>query len=492
MTVMFLTDRLCRRLTRREKESALEAQYQAMERAATFEHDRDKVKWQCKVKIMCLPLLVHLTQLSVFCLSQAAGTQCDYWGGGVLGSEPSMGNMMQLQQPFREPEFAHSLCDVEGWFANVSRGSKICAIMRYFYLNICFPEEGAASYALECRQEIERISVSVLLLKSSITSCEVDDAEEAFMKNPDGRPLVLYLRTVEAPSQRPHQTTAGEGLSCSRSTPPTLCSYTILWFLYHFVGGPLSTSSEPVLIIKQITVTLLEHFRSISGLSMDPSKILEEFPRWLERLSARHQGNIIIDSIDQIQQAERHMKWLIDLLPVNVKVLVSVNVETCPQAWRLHLDHLNPREVKSVINTECLAANAWAVGSSGSSTYSQDRVMWLHQQQEDRVKLQLSLLNLFVSQNLYKRSDFFYLTAVAPLQRSLEIWETALDPDHPSVALSLHQLAGVYVQWRKYGNTEQFCKQALEITLHPEQLTLGKDTADCSLQRVLHYLQNNL
>lgn len=48
---------------------------------------------------------------------------------------------------------------------------------------------------------------------------------------------------------------------------------------------------------------LLQHFWSISGLSMEPSKILEEFPRWLERLSARHQGNIIIiiDSIDQIQ-----------------------------------------------------------------------------------------------------------------------------------------------------------------------------------------------
>lgn len=28
------------------------------------------------------------------------------------------------------------------------------------------------------------------------------------------------------------------------------------------------------------------------------------------------------------------MKWLIDPLPVNVRVVVSVNVETCPQAWR--------------------------------------------------------------------------------------------------------------------------------------------------------------
>lgn len=28
------------------------------------------------------------------------------------------------------------------------------------------------------------------------------------------------------------------------------------------------------------------------------------------------------------------MKWLIDPLPVNVRVIVSVNVETCPTAWR--------------------------------------------------------------------------------------------------------------------------------------------------------------
>lgn len=52
----------------------------------------------------------------------AGGTQCEYWTGGVLGSEPSMGSMMQLQQTFRGPEFAHSLIDVEGPFANVSRG----------------------------------------------------------------------------------------------------------------------------------------------------------------------------------------------------------------------------------------------------------------------------------------------------------------------------------------------------------------------------------
>nr|XP_046212171.1 nephrocystin-3 isoform X1 [Oncorhynchus gorbuscha]XP_046212172.1 nephrocystin-3 isoform X1 [Oncorhynchus gorbuscha] len=966
----------------REKESALEAKYQAMERAATFEHDRDKVKRQFKIfretkekEIQDLlrakrDLEAKLQQLQAQGIMvydpddsddddnhtavTAAGTPCDYWGGGVLGSEPSMGSMMQLQQTFRGPEFAHSLCDVEGPFANVSRDDwdaavasllqvsphvsqalwsntvrcylistqetqaeldiftqsysprlrSLCEGLGHFYLNICFPEESAASYALERRQEMERSSVCVLLLKSSITSCVLEDAEEAFVKNPDGHPLVLYLRTVEAhPLSGPtrqllervnaadkaakvkvvdHGGSPEEGASmiytqlekvikqellglegsdvdgkdsgidegceedsgdvlwdlhdeqeqieayqqaCSAAaqlgfqkyidrlndmvaapppTPPLLVSggpgsgKSLLlskWielqqkhspntlFLYHFVGRPLSTSSEPVLIIKRLTVKLLQHFWSISGLSMDPSKILEEFPRWLERLSSRHQGNIIIiiDSIDQIQQAERHMKWLIDPLPVNVRVVVSVNVETCPQAWRLwptlHLDPLNPREVKSVINTECLAADvkltkdqdkklerhcrsastcnalyvtllakmitncrcAWSLertleqcllcqdtmslyrlglkvvldslstdgerhvmremlclvcashngvsesevlavfpdlglpvlssllytlqrlcivglgcglirfqhlqaaeavrlefmdGGTCSPAYreklihyfsqqlSQDRVTWrvadelpwLLQQQEDRAKLQLSLLNLFVSQNLYKRGHFSELLAywqyvgkdkssmateyfdslkhyekscasedsmirlgnlyetlgrflkdlgllsqaVAPLQRSLEIRETALDPDHPSVALSLHQLAGVYVQWRKYGNAEQFYKQALEISenaygsdhacvareldslamlyqkqnkyeqaeklrkrsvrirqktarqkghmygftllrrraLQLEELTLGKDTADCAKTfnelGVLYYLQNNL
>eukprot|EP00064_Thunnus_orientalis_P000037 superscaffoldBa00000002_g37 len=816
----------------REKESALEAKYQAMERAATFEHDRDKVKRQFKIfretkekEIQDLlrakrDLESKLQQLQAQGIqvydpndsdsddnqTTVTGTQCEYWTGGVLGSEPSMGSMMQLQQTFRGPEFAHSLIDIEGPFANVSRDDwdaavasllqvsphvpqalwsntvrcylistqetkaeldifikkhspvlrRMCEGLGHFYLNVCFPEETAASYAIERKQEIERSSVCVLLVKSTVTSSVVEDCEEAFVKNPDGHPLVLYLRTEEdhnltGPTRQllervnaadkaakvkvvDHSGSAEDGAyliyaqlekvikqellglegadvdskdsgieegreedsgdvlwdlhdeqeqiesyqqACSSTnsqlgfqkyidrlndmiaapppTPPLLVSggpgsgKSLLlskWielqqkqspntlFLYHFVGHPLSTSSEPVLIIKRLTVKLLQHFWSISGLSMEPSKILEEFPRWLERLSARHQGNIIIiiDSIDQIQQAERHMKWLIDPLPVNVRVVVSVNVETCPQAWRLwptlHLDPLSPREVRSVVNAECqtmdlklakdqekklerhcrsastcnalyvtllarmitsssscwsleksleqclqcqdtmslyrlalkmtlnslnndrerhIMREAWEAvrleflsGGSSSATYreklihyfsqqlSHDRVTWrvadelpwLLQQQEDRTKLQLSLLNLFVSQNLYKRGHFSELLAywqyvgkdkssmaneyfdslkhyekscesedsmtklanlyetlgrflkdlglpsqaVAPLQRSLEIRETALDPDHPSVARSLHQLAGVYVQWKKYGNAEQLYKQALEIS----------------------------
>uniref|UniRef100_A0A8C9U029 Nephrocystin-3 n=1 Tax=Scleropages formosus TaxID=113540 RepID=A0A8C9U029_SCLFO len=931
----------------RERESALEAKYQAMERAATFEHDRDKVKRQFKIfretkekEIQDLlrakrELEAKLQQLQAQGVQvydpadsdsddnhtrvEAPGAQCEYWSGPVLGSEPSMGSMMQLQQTFRGPEFAHSLIDVEGPFANVSRDDwdsavasllqvsphvsqvlwsntvrcylmhtsetqtevdifvrsysarlrKLCEGLGHFYVTASFPAESAGSYVAERRQEIERSSVCVLLLRSSVTSSLVEDAEEAFVKNPEARPLLLYLRggesvSLSAPARElVERVTAADKavkvkvclhvalgvMSLSFSfhalitmvlnlgsiwtdslhwnllpimhpvlhlqymerlndmvaapppIPPLLISggpgsgKTLLlskWIefqqkhspdtliLYHFVGRPLSNSAEPVLLIKRLTVKLLQHFWSISGLSMDPCKILEEFPRWLERLSARHHGNIIviIDSIDQIQHAERHMKWLIDPLPVNVRAVVSVNVETCPQAWRLwptlHLDPLNPKDVKALIAAECQGAQvklsreqekklerhcrsastcsalyvtvlakmisesrvldrtleqcvqcqdtvslyrlglrvimdtlstdreklimkevvclicvshngvsesellelfpdlAWPVLTSllhrlqrlrivafgcgllkfqhlqageavrleymdtetstsvcrerliqyFSRQLREDRVTWrvadelpwLFLQQEDKAKLQHSLLNLFVSQNLYKRGHFSELLsywqyvgrdkgsmaaeyfdslkqyekscegedsmtrlanlyetlgrflkdlgllsqAVAPLQRSLEIRETALDPDHPSVARSLHQLAGVYVQWRKLGNAEQLYKQALEIgenaygsehtsvareldslallyqkqnkyeqadklrkralkirqkaarqkgnmygftllrrrALQLEELTLGKDSADCSRTLnelgVLYYLQNNL
>lgn len=108
---------------------------------------------------------------------------------------------------------------------------RMCEGLGHFYLNVCFPDDKAASCALERRQEIERSSVCVLLLKSTVTRCNdqssqpasrlfvhhflwffiiiiilpgrssvVEDCDEAFVKNPDGRPLVLYLRTEEGHS----------------------------------------------------------------------------------------------------------------------------------------------------------------------------------------------------------------------------------------------------------------------------------------------------
>ncbi|XP_063308232.1 nephrocystin-3 [Pelobates fuscus] len=870
----------------REKENAVEAKYQAMERAATFEHDRDKVKRQFKIfretkekEIQDLlrakrDLEAKFQRLQAQGIQMfdpgesdsddnstevtVPGTQCDYWTGGGLGSEPSMGSMMQLQQSFRGPEFAHSSIDVEGPFANVNRDDwdavvtsllqvtplfsqslwsntvrchlmytkeaktevdiflteyspklqRICETLGFFFQVAYFPEE-CENHCLSARKwETEKSSLVLLFMGSTLPSCLKEDYKQAFLKNMEAKPRIIYHKMEDQTAtsdciqelleQDPntsnktkiieHRGDPDEGAyktycqleqvikqdmlgieisdpdakddpgvpeddnfgdllwdvhdeqeqmeafqQASQSTcelgfqkyydrlndlvaapapiPPLLISggpgsgKSLLlskWIqlqqkqspntlmLYHFVGRPMSTSSEPALIIKRLTLKLMQYSWSISSLSLDPGKFLEEFPHWLEKLSIRYQGNIIIiiDSIDQIQQSEKHMKWLIDPLPVNVRVIVSVNVESCPQAWRLwptlHLDPLNSKDVKSLINVECSRASiiltkeqerklerhcrsattcnalyvtllakilicagsmgnigdvlqlclecqdtvslyrlalrsiqevmpnandkdimrevlclisvshngvseselmelcpglTWTVlsyliyhlhnmvllryscgllqfqhlqaweavrmeymqgGQNIVSEYreklikhftaqlSQDRVTWrsadeltwLYQQQGEKQKLHKCLMNLFVAQNLYKRGHFAELLnywqmvgkdktsmateyfdalkqyekscdgeesmirladlyetlgqflkdlgllshAVTPLQRSLEIRETALDPDHPSVAQSLHQLAGVYLQSKKFGNAEQLYKQALEIS----------------------------
>ncbi|KAM9308213.1 nephrocystin-3 [Gastrophryne carolinensis] len=870
----------------REKESAVEAKYQAMERASAFEHDRDKVKRQFKIfretkekEIQDLlrakrDLEAKLQRLQaqgiqVFDPGESdsddndtemtvPGTQCDYWTSGALGSEHSIGSMMQLQQSFRGPEFAHSSIDVEGPFANVNRDDwdaavasllqvtplfsqalwsntvrcyvistkttqpelaiflqeyspklqRMCETLGYFFQVVYFPEECENHYTAVRKWEIEKSSLVILLTGSSMTGALWEDCKEAFLKNTEAKPRIVYHRVEDGNSgsdcmqqlieQNPNKSTKtkiiehngdpDEGayktfsqvqevikqdllggeisdpdskedtavqededfgdvlwdvhdeqeqmeafqqashsscelgfekyydrlndlLAASAPIPPLLITggpgsgKSLLlskWIqlqqklspntlmLYHFVGKPKSTSSEPALIIKRLTLKLMQHSWSVSSLSMDPGKFLEEFPHWLEKLSIRYQGNIIIliDSIDQIEQPEKHMKWLIDPLPVNVRVIVSVNVESCPQAWRLwptlHLDPLNSKDVKALLNLECSGANivltkeqerklerhcrsaatcnplyvtllarliiwasnmeditealqqcllcqdtvslyrlalrsiqefmpyakekdfmreilcfisvshngisecelmelcpglTWPVltflvyhlhkmvvlryscgllqfqhlqagdavrmeymqgGHNIVSEYreklveyftaqlsrdrvtwrSADELTWLYQQQGEKQQLHRCLMNLFVSQNLYKRGHFAELLsywqlvgkdkiamateyfdalkqyekncdgeesmtcladlyetlgrflkdlgllsqAVIPLQRSLEIRETALDPDHPSVAQSLHQLAGVYVQSKKFGNAEQLYKQALEIS----------------------------
>ncbi|XP_060494660.2 nephrocystin-3 isoform X3 [Panthera onca] len=818
----------------REKESALEAKYQAMERAATFEHDRDKVKRQFKIfretkeneiqdllrakrELESKLQRLQAQGIQVFDPGEsdsddnctdvtATGTQCEYWTGGALGSEPSIGSMIQLQQSFRGPEFAHSSIDVEGPFANVNRDDwdvavasllqvtplfshslwsntvrcyliytdetqpevdlflkdyspklkRMCETMGYFFHAIYFPIDLENQYLAVRKWEIEKSSLVILFIHLTLPSLLLEDCEEAFLKNPEGKPRLIYHRledgkvssnsiqqlidqvsnlnktnkakvidhsgdptegvykiyiyvekiikqdilgfentdmetkdlgsedsipeeddygdvlwdihdeqeqmeTFQQASNSAHELgfdkyyqRLNDLVAAPAPIPPLLVSggpgsgKSLLlskWIqlqqknspntliLSHFVGRPMSTSSEPSLIIKRLTLKLMQHSWSVSTLTLDPAKLLEEFPRWLEKLSARHQGSIIIiiDSIDQVQQVEKHMKWLIDPLPVNVRVIVSVNVETCPPAWRLwptlHLDPLNPKDAKSIIIAECRSmdiklskeqekklerhcrsattCNALYVtlfgkvmaraGRAGNldkilhqcfqcqdtislyrlalrsiqeslandmdkelmkqawetvrleymedptiiSSYRQklinyftmqlsrdrvtwrstDELPWLFQQQGSKQKLHDCLLNLFVSQNLYKRGHFadllsywqfvgkdksamaaeyfdslkqheknwegeenmicladLYETlgrflrdlgllsqAVVPLQRSLEIRETALDPDHPRVAQSLHQLASVYVQWKKFGNAEQLYKQALEI-----------------------------
>ena len=56
-----------------------------------------------------------------------------------------------------------------------------------------------------------------------------------------------------------------------------------------------------------------------------------------------------------------------------------------------------------------------------------------------------------------------YAQAVPLLQRALAIQEKALGPEHPDVALSLNNLAGLYHAQGRYADAEPLLRRALEI-----------------------------
>ncbi|GFS01018.1 nephrocystin-3 [Elysia marginata] len=134
-------------------------------------------------------------------------------------------------------------------------------------------------------------------------------------------------------------------------TPSTL-------LLYHFVGTWSSVSADPIVMIRRLTAQLMQHITTPPPLTSDPVRLVEEFPRWLEKVSARSPGGVILvlDSVDRFEQADVHLKWLLDPLPVDARVIVSVNEDTCPQAWRswptLHMEASSSKHIKELLKAE--------------------------------------------------------------------------------------------------------------------------------------------
>ncbi|XP_041898802.1 nephrocystin-3 isoform X2 [Corvus kubaryi] len=693
----------------REKESALEAKYQAMERAATFEHDRDKVKRQFKIfretkenEIQDLlrakrELEAKLQRLQaqgiqVFDPEEsdsddnctdvtATGAQSEYWNGGVLGSEPSMGSMMQLQQSFRGPEFAHSSIDVEGPFANINRDDwdaavasllqvtplfshslwsntvrcyiistdetqpevnifvrnyspklqRVCETMGYFFQVVNFSTENERPLQDVRKWEIEKSSLVILLLHLTLPSCLLEDCEEAFLRNPEEKPRLIYHRRED-----------GRVSSVAVQQLIEQISYVNKAKMIDHVGGVEEGAYEIYNCVEKIikqdilgcemtdlegkdlgnkedsTAPEEEVFGDVLWDAHDEQEQMEAFQqasnstcelgfeKYFERLNdlvaapapippllvsggpgsgkslllskcVGNTGNIdeilqqccqcqdtvslyrlVLRSIQESLQSDKEKGLLREILCVigvsHNGVSESELIELYPeltsavlasllhslhkmclltyscgllkfqhlQAWEMvKLEYMEADEnVTSAYRQKLVEYFTMQLSQDRVTWRSADELPWLFQQQGDKQKLHQCLLNLFVSQNLYKRGHFAELLsywqlvgkdkssmaaeyfdslkeyekssegeesmicladlyetlgrflkdlgllsqAVAPLQRSLEIRETALDPDHPRVAQSLHQLAGVYVQWKKFGNAEQLYKQALEIS----------------------------
>ncbi|KAK2146989.1 hypothetical protein LSH36_575g02042 [Paralvinella palmiformis] len=128
--------------------------------------------------------------------------------------------------------------------------------------------------------------------------------------------------------------------------------------LYHFVGSPSSCSAEPLIMIRRLTQQLMQQVTSPPALTCDPLRLVEEFPKWLERVSSKTPGGVVLvlDSIDRLQNAESHLKWLLDPLPVDTRVIISVQDNTCPSSWKfwpvVHLEELSNKNIKELLHAE--------------------------------------------------------------------------------------------------------------------------------------------
>ncbi|XP_041374620.1 nephrocystin-3-like [Gigantopelta aegis] len=133
--------------------------------------------------------------------------------------------------------------------------------------------------------------------------------------------------------------------------------------LYHFVGSESSISADPIVMIRRLTAQLMQHVSSPPALTCDSVRLQEEFPRWLEKVSAKTPGGsiLVLDSIDRMPQAEVHLKFLLDPLPVDCRVIVSCHDDTC-QSWRswptLNLEALSNKNVKELLHAELATLDA--------------------------------------------------------------------------------------------------------------------------------------
>jgi len=81
-----------------------------------------------------------------------------------------------------------------------------------------------------------------------------------------------------------------------------------------------------------------------------------------------------------------------------------------------------------------------------------------------------NLALLYDNQGRYAEAEPLY-------KRALAIWEKALGPDHPEVAMGLNNLGNLYEDQGRYGEAEPLSKRALAIqekALGPDHPEVGK------------------
>lgn len=197
--------------------------------------------------------------------------------------------------------------------------------------------------------------------------------------------------------------------------------------LYHFVDCSTSSSADPILMIRRLTSQLMQHMNNTNTLTCDNELLVDEFPKWLEKVSSRMPGGIILvfDSMHRFQKPENHLKWLMDPLPVDLRIIVSVDMNRCPQAWKswpsLVIEEMNSRSVKDL-----LCAELSTYGATLST--DQENVILTHcVTPSTRSPLYLVLLTSFISRSYSDRSTDSDLDQLMLTNDSVHLYKTLIE-----------------------------------------------------------------
>lgn len=101
--------------------------------------------------------------------------------------------------------------------------------------------------------------------------------------------------------------------------------------LYHIATAHSAYSRDPVHIIRRFMFLLLDQMPMFFNLQ----EVAKDFPRWLDRACSKYNNGvlIVIDGADLIHNNKDYFKWLLDPLPVPVRVVISVSSANHPKQW---------------------------------------------------------------------------------------------------------------------------------------------------------------
>ncbi len=87
---------------------------------------------------------------------------------------------------------------------------------------------------------------------------------------------------------------------------------------------------------------VVQHNSCLAQPSVDPRTLSENFVRCLDRVSSRLLKPVwvVVDNVHAMGEPEAKLDWLLDPLPINVRVIVSTTKPRCPQQWRCA--HVSP------------------------------------------------------------------------------------------------------------------------------------------------------